>query len=135
MNTFSLEILTPERQFYKGEVESLIVTTPDGQMCVLAGHVNLVAPLVVGSLKIRSDGVVREAFNSEGFMEVTQEGTVLFTQVCEWPDEIDVRRAEEALHRAQEQLRQKRSLAEYRQSQISLARAMARLRITKLRKD
>ena len=57
------------------------------------------------------------------------EDTVLFTQACEWPEDIDVVRAEESLKRALEKLRQQKSMMEYKGSKISLARAMARLRV------
>ena len=50
--------------------------------------------------------------------------------VCRAPEEIDALRAREAKERAEEQLRQKQSLQEYYHTQASLARAMARLRMT-----
>ena len=46
----------------------------------------------------------------------------------ELPEEIDIRRAQEAKQQAEEELRQKQSIQEYYQSKASLARAMARLR-------
>ena len=49
----------------------------------------------------------------------------------ERPEEIDIRRAEEARDRAEEQLRQQQSIVEYHRSQAALARAMTRLRVTK----
>jgi len=57
--------------------------------------------------------------------------TVIFTQACEWPEDIDRRRAEQAAQREQERLRQQRSIREQKASQIALSRAMARLRVTK----
>lgn len=125
-NVFHLEIFTPERQFFVGDVEAVSVLAFDGELTVLANHAAMVAPLAVGSIRIRQGDTVTEVFNSEGFMEVRPEGTVIFSQVCEYPEEIDVNRAEEALHRAEEALRQKRSMREYRQSKIALARAKAR---------
>ena len=129
MSTYHLRIMTPEREFFNGEVEGLIVTVPDGELGIFAGHLPLVAPLVVGSIRLKIDGEWKEAFNSEGFIEVGHDDTVLFTQACEWPEDIDVVRAEEALRRAQEKIRQRRSIAEHKGSKISLARAMARLRV------
>lgn len=49
---------------------------------------------------------------------------------AEKPEEIDVRRAEEAKQRAEERLRQKQSIHEYYHSRAALARAMARLKAT-----
>ena len=55
----------------------------------------------------------------------------LFCLTVERPEEIDIRRAEEARDRAEEQLRQQQSIVEYHRSQAALARAMTRLRVTK----
>ncbi len=130
MSVFMLEIYTPEREFFAGEVEALTITTTDGELTVLKDHAPITAPLVVGEIKIKQNGVWKQAFQSEGFLEVDEDGTELFVQACEWPEDIDRRRAEEAEHRARERMRQQRSMQEYQWSKIALARAMARLRIT-----
>ena len=128
---FNLKILTPERQFFDGDVEVLTVTTIDGRFSFLAGHVPVVMPLAVGTLVFKTGDGAIEVFNSEGFMEVRHEGVLVYVQACERPEEIDKRRAEEAKMRAEERLRQQQSMQEYRQSKLALARAMARLRITR----
>jgi len=128
---FKLTVITPEHEVFDGEVESLKVTTFDGQFAFLAGHVPIVMPLVVGSIKIKTPDETLEVFNSEGFLEIDHEGAMVFVQACETPEEIDRFRAEEARIRAEERLRQKQSLREYQNSKLALARAMARLRISK----
>ena len=125
--TFELSVMTPEREFFSGQVEALSVDGLDGQFSVLAGHAPMVAALEIGTLRIKQDGQWREAVNSEGFMEVLNNRVVVFVQTCEWPEEIDLQRAQEAKRRAEELLRQKQSLLEYGGSKIALARAMARL--------
>lgn len=129
--SFNLKILTPERKFYDGPAEAVTVTVPDGSVTIWADHAPLVAPLEVSTLRYKTNGEWKEAFNSSGFMEVHHEGVVIYVQACEWPEEIDERRAEEARLHAEELLRQKRSVNEYNQSKIALARAMERLRVTK----
>ena len=52
----------------------------------------------------------------------------LLVETAEKPEEIDVRRAEEAKQRAEERLRQKQSMVEYRTTQAALARALSRLK-------
>jgi F-type H+-transporting ATPase subunit epsilon len=129
---FKLTIITPEHEVFDGMVESLTVTTLDGQFAFLAGHVPIVMPLVVGSLKIKTPDETLEVFNSEGFLEIDHEGAIVYVQASETPAEIDDFRAEEARLRAEERLRQKQSNREYQQSKLALARAMERIRITKL---
>jgi len=128
---FNLKILTPEREFFDGDVEAVTASAPDGKVTVLAEHTPFIMPVDIGNIKIKRDGVWEESVNSEGFMEVHHEGVLIFVQTCEHPDEVDERRDDEARRRAEENLRQKQSMSEYRQSKLALARAMARLRVTK----
>lgn len=131
---FNLKILTPEKSFFDGECEAVTITAPDGSITILADHSPLIAPLEVSTIRFKADGQWQEAFNSLGFMEVHHEGVVIYVQACEWPHEIDARRATEARERAEEMLRQKQSVNEYKQSKIALARAMERLRLTKMKR-
>jgi F-type H+-transporting ATPase subunit epsilon len=90
-------------------------------------------PIAVGSLEIKTPDKTIDAFTSEGFLEAHREGIVVYVQACERPDEIDSARANEAQKRAEERLRQQQSMKEYQQSKMALARAMARLQVTKNR--
>jgi len=126
---FNLKILTPEREFFDGEVEAVTADAPDGNVMVLADHAPFIMPVSIGNISIKQDDKWERSVNSEGFMEVRRDGVLIFVQSCEHPDEIDARRAEEARKRAIEHMRQKQSMTEYRQSKVALARAMARLQV------
>ena len=129
MNKFFLEIITPEKTFFRGEVESVNIPSIGGSCTILAGHQPMVFATEPGSLLITADGVTREAFMSEGFVEVRPDETVAFSEAVEWPEDINVRRAQEAKERAEEQLRRNRSAAEYRLNRLALQRAFARLQV------
>jgi len=127
---FNLKIITPEREFFDDEVEAVTVHAPDGSVTILADHAPFIMPVSIGDIQIKKDGKWENSVNSDGFMEVHHEGVLIFVQSCENPDEIDIRRAEEARKRAEEIIRQKKSMSEYKQSKIALARAMARLQFS-----
>jgi len=131
MSEFKLEILTPKREFYSGMAEAVTVMLSDGEMTVLKNHAPMLAAIEIGSLKLKIGGEWYVVFTSEGFIEVRPDEVLIFSQACENPNEIDVGRAEEERQRAIEKLRQKQSLLEYHQTQISLTRAMTRLSISK----
>lgn len=126
--TFTLEILTPERQLYVGPAESLVMPIVDGLYGVEAGHAPEVTALEPGDLRFRVDGQWKTAVITDGFAEVMPDYVILLASSAEWPDEIDQNRAEAAKLRAEERLRQKRSIQEYYQSRAALARATARLK-------
>ena len=134
-STFHLEIMTPERSFLSDEVEALNITTTDGKLEVLKDHAPITAPLAIGTIEVKQNGVWREAFQSEGFLEVNSEGVFVFAQACEWPEDIDAARAEEAEHRIMERMRQQQSMVEYQWSKMALARAAERLRVASHKVD
>lgn len=131
MGTFNLEVHTPYRQFFSGEVESLVVPILDGEYGVEAGHEPVVTIVEPGTLRFKVAGEWKTAAVTSGIAEVMPEYTVLLLSAAEYPDEIDLRRAEAAKERAEERLRQKGSMQEYHSSQAALARAMARLKTSR----
>lgn len=132
---FSLAIFTPQRQFYQGEVEAVTVTTVDGELTILKDHAAITLPLTVGNIKIKRDGKWKEAFQSEGFLEVAQGSARVFVQTCEWPEDIDTARAQAAAMRAQERLLRQQNNIEYQWTKVALSRALARLRVTKQQRN
>ena len=130
---FQLMVLTPEREFYNGPADYVSVNTIAGSIGVLADHVPMVSALDVGTLVIETNEETRRtAFHSEGFIEVRPDGVYILAQACEWPEEIDEKRALEAEQRAQERLRQERGgddLGTMGHSKVALMRAMTRRRI------
>ena len=132
-DSFSFEILTPEHSFFADDVEAMIFTAADGEWEILKGHIPMIVALEPGVVKMKQNGVWRQALNSEGYMEVAAHGAVLFVQNCEWPEDVDRKQAERARQRAQEALRQSKSRADFRGNQAMLARAMAQLRYGKNR--
>lgn len=132
---YTLEIITPERTFFCGDVESVIVPTPDGFLSIQKMHEPMVCALSIGAMRLNIDGDWKECTTSEGFVEVRPDETIIFSQAVEWPEEIDMVRAKEAKERAEERLRQRQSYQEYMQNQIALARAMVRLRVGRKRQN
>ena len=129
--TFCLEILTPDRRFYEGPAQSLILPAVDGQMGVQAGHEPAVTGIEPGELRYRTDGVWYSAAVGYGFAEIKGDHVILLVGFAERPEEIDRKRAEAAKERAEERLRQKQSRQEYYHTKAALARALARLRTRK----
>ena len=129
METFSLKIISSDKIFYEGPCQYLIVPAPDGQKGVLPHHENMVIAVDPGELHFKTqDGEWVTAAVSMGFAEIMNNRVSVLVNTAEQPEDIDVKRAEEAKERAEERLRQKQSIQEYHLSQASLARAMARLK-------
>lgn len=131
MESFYLRIIASDREFYHGKCLNLIIPAPDGEKGILPHHENMVIAVAVGDGRIQlDDGRWVDVALGAGFAEVMNNRVTLLVDTAERPSEIDVRRAQEAKERAEEQLRQKQSQQAYYQSQASLARAMSRLKVS-----
>lgn len=130
MATLFLEIITPERQFYIGPAEELVIPAIDGLYGVLPGHEPAVTAMEPGELRFRVNGEWKTAAIGQGFVEIMPERAIVLVSSAEDPAEIDAKRAQEALERAEERLRQKKSAEEYHRSKAAMARAMARLKVS-----
>lgn len=128
--TFRLQIITPERGFFDGQVEMVVFIATDGEFGVMAGHAPMVVSMQEGAIRILQNGRWREAAASDGFATVTQDQVLLMMQTVEWPEEIDRARAERDRMLAEEKLRQQKSMGEYYLARSMLARAMVRLRVS-----
>ena len=129
LNGFMFEMFTPKKEFFADVVEEVICQTADGELGVLKNHNPTVAALEPGEIKIKMNGEWKVAFNSGGFMEVRPDEVVVFSHMCEWPEDIDEARANAAIERENEQLRNAESLSEYRQTEVELQRMMVMLRV------
>ena len=128
---FHLDILAASVPFYRGECVSLVVPTTDGEFGILANHSNAVGAVCAGDLRFeKAEGEYRRAAVAPGLFKIEDGRVLLLVDAAERPEDIDVNRALRAREEAEEQLRQKRSMAEYQLAQGNLARALNRLRVS-----
>ncbi len=129
MATFKLEMFTPQKQFFSDEAEAVTVTAADGELSVLKGHQPMIVALPPGEVKIKlTNGEWKNAFVSDGFMEVRLEDVIIFSHFAEWPEDVDEAKAKRLLEQEKEQLKNAQSINEYRQTEIELQRMMMTLR-------
>lgn len=127
MTSFPLKIVTPDGLAYEGPAEELVVRTTSGDMGILAGHINCVAPLGMGLAMVLLEGKRRYAACIGGMLSVVNGSVTLVPTTFEWSDAIDVNRAEASAQRAQQILSSKSvSDAELRLAEARLKRALVR---------
>ena len=128
MTPFKLQILTPDKLFFDGETDNVIVRTTVGDKGILARHEEYVAALPIGKLKVRINGNFRTAAVSEGTIKVSKDKTVILVQSCEWADEIDIDRANAAKQKAEDRMKAlKQEDKEYLIAEYKLKRAINRI--------
>ena len=106
---FTLKIITPDRVFYEEEVSMVEFNTVEGEVGIYKDH--------------------KEAALHAGFTEVLPDKVTILAEIIEWPEEIDVARAEESKSRAEERIREHTPGTDMRRAEMSLKRAVARIQV------
>jgi len=122
MSSFPLTIVTPDGLQFEGTAEQLTVRTTTGDMGILAGHVNCVAPLGMGKATVVTEGKRRYAACIGGLVSVVNGNVRLVPTTFEWSDTIDAKRAAASEERA------RKVIADKSASAVDIKMAEARLR-------
>ncbi|OLS01830.1 ATP synthase F1 subunit epsilon [Tissierella creatinophila] len=133
MAAIHLEIVTPDRLFFNEDIDSIIVRGIEGDLAILKGRTPIVTPLKIGKIRIFQNGTERVASVTEGYVTAIEDNITIVTDAAEWPEEIDINRAERAKKRAEERLSGKSDMDLYR-AEIALKRSINRLETSKYKK-
>lgn len=128
-NLFTLKIITPDRVFYENQVTMVEFNTTEGEIGVYKRHVPTTVIISPGILTITEEEGTKEAALHAGFAEILQEEVVIMAEIIEWPDEIDISRAEAARQRAEERLASKTPETDIVRAETALRRALARIHV------
>ena len=117
MNTFYLRVVSSDKVFFEDKVTRFVLPLEDGEMGILAHHENMVIATRIGEIRITTaDGRTVTGVVGEGFTQIVNNRVVMIVDSAEKPEDIDRVRAKQAKERAEERLRQKESLKEYKQT-------------------
>ncbi len=126
---FDLEIISPERTFYKGQVSFLELTTSEGEVGIYKDHIPMTNVIVPGIVTIHEADGIKEAAVHSGFMVILQDSVKVMAEVAEWPDEIDANRAAEAKIRAERRLKDGGAGIDVVRAEAALKRSLTRLNL------
>ena len=132
MKPFRVKIVTPDGLRYDGHAEELVVRTTTGDLGILGGHINCVAPLGMGQAMMVSDGKKRYAACIGGMVSVMDNTVSVVATTFEWADQIDTDRARASENRAKNMLSNKNaSSADLCLAEARLKRALIRQSVAK----
>lgn len=123
-----LDVVTPDRQVVHESVDAVTVPGKRGYLGILPGHAPLLSELAPGEIVYISGGLKRYLSVSWGFAEVLPNRVIVLAQTAELAEEIDLKRAEQALARAEENLKKVSDpTVDQTQAQEAYEKALARL--------
>jgi F-type H+-transporting ATPase subunit epsilon len=130
---FKVVIVTPDHTAFEGESISATIPGLDGYLGIWANHAPLVAAVAPGLVELKTDDLGSARFFSvgTGFVEVSDNVVTLLTDTCEAGEEIDAKRAEEALARARQRLVAMSADLDRERARLAASRAKARIAAAK----
>ena len=131
---FKLEIISPRKVVFSGDVMSFSAPGVVGAFQVLYNHAPMISALNVGEVKLRNlQGAEKKYATSGGFVEVLKNQVTLLAETVESQEDIDRARAESARDRASKRLADRQPDIDLERARAALARALNRLRIVEKR--
>ena len=129
---FRLEIVTPRKVEFNGDVSSFSAPGVVGGFQVLKSHAPLLSSVTIGEVKlVEESGRELRYATGGGFVEVRDNHVVMLAESAERSDSIDAARAEAARERAEARLAVKKDEVDQERAQLALQRALNRLRVSR----
>ena len=128
-DSIQLVIVTPVRQLLSESVVEAQLPGADGYLGILPGHAPLITELAVGEITYRTGGQLKRLAVAWGFAEVLQNKVTILAETAERAEEIDVKRAQEALKRAQELIAKGGDNVDWDRASAALQRALVRIQV------
>ncbi|MEO8666363.1 MAG: ATP synthase F1 subunit epsilon [Ignavibacteria bacterium] len=130
MDNFHLEIISPVKTIFEGEVKSVTVPGTMGSFQVLKNHAPLISSFEIGIIKIGQDSGIFEYSTSGGIFEVKNNKAIVLAESVESKVEIDIKRATLSKSRAEEILKMmEANVSEKEEAKLALQRAINRIKI------
>ncbi len=127
---FKVSVLAPDRVFFDGETELMILTGTEGMFGVMYDRQPSVVPLAIGSIKLKNDdGTYSVAASGSGLFTMRDSEATVLIDSAEWIDEIDLDRAAEAKKRAEERLSKSNEGIDFIRAEAALRRAINRIKL------
>ncbi|MBM3759733.1 MAG: F0F1 ATP synthase subunit epsilon [Acidobacteria bacterium] len=131
MSTFLLEVATPEKLVVRNDASEAQIPGTEGMLGIMPGHAPLISEIDSGELTYTMEGKRHTLAIAKGWVEISSSKVRVLVDSCEAPDEIDVKRAEESLKRANERLLSPKQDLDLARALNAAKRAQARLAVAR----
>lgn len=126
-----LEIVTPEKLAFSGNIEEVTIPGTEGEFGVLRGHAALLGSVDIGELSFTRENKKTYYAVNTGYAEVTANKVTVLVETAERSDQIDKERARRAKENAEGKLAKiSKDDTEFEVVRIALVRAMTRINVS-----
>jgi F-type H+-transporting ATPase subunit epsilon len=125
-NKLEVHVVTPERELWSGEADTVVARSVEGELAILPGHAPLLALLDIGPLRVKTNGDEERAAVDGGFLHVNNDRVDVLAEHAELESEIDQSEA----RRREEEARRRLDGEHQEEARAELAKALTRLNLT-----
>ena len=105
MATFHFELVSPDKQMFSGEAESVLVPGSEGDFVVLKDHAPVMSALKPGVIAIEdAAGKHKRIFVRGGFADVSPTGLIVLAETALPEGELDAARLDQEIRDTEEDL-------------------------------
>lgn len=134
MNKLKVEIVTPSKTAFIGDVKSITIPGTKGSFQILFNHAPLISSFEIGFIKIEDEtGNAVNYATSGGTVEVVNNKVIVLAETFESENDIDIKRAELAKEKAKKRIKKESGEGEIDldRAEFALRRAINRLKLVK----
>jgi len=130
--SLQISILTPEKPFWTGEAEEMILPTETGEMGVLKNHAPIITGLDVGAMLVRTKEQWSSFAIMGGFAVIKKNQVTILANEAESSQTIDASDAEKSFEAAKEALEKAEGMKQKVEANFAFKRAKARFQVVKV---
>jgi len=130
--SLQISILTPERPFFNGQAEEIILPTETGEMGVLNNHAPIITGLDVGAMLIRTKDQWNSVALMGGFAVVKKNQVTILANEAEAAESINADEAKAAFEEAKANLEKAEGAKQKVEANFAFKRAKARFQVVKV---
>ncbi|AFH49347.1 F0F1-type ATP synthase subunit epsilon [Ignavibacterium album JCM 16511] len=135
MSELLLEIISPAKQVFSGQIKSITVPGTKGRFQVLKNHAPIISTFDIGMIRVDLPETTKHFATAGGTIEVLDNKVLVLADSIESSEEIDLDRALRAKERAEKRLAEKSREIDVERAQAALARALNRIKIKETYND
>ncbi|MDO8741522.1 MAG: ATP synthase F1 subunit epsilon [Candidatus Roizmanbacteria bacterium] len=135
MNSLRLKVITPRKVVVDEQVNSITVTTADGEITILPRHAHLFSLLVEGIVKIRKGDNEDAIAIGGGYLETNGKTVTILVSRAYGQDEIDHDLTNKAIEQAKQILSKSTDENERNEAMATLRRSVIDSKLLKRRKS
>ena len=126
-----VDIVTPEKLLYSGEIDMITLPGALGQMGILHGHAPLLSTLDIGEIILHKGSETQFIAVGGGVVEVRPNKVTILADTAEVSNEIDAARAAAALTRTEKMLAENPAPQQRPVLEAAMRRSNLRLKVAR----